>query len=122
MYFHFDVKSQKPKDCSYKKNLSWYVKEIRTNGIQHTMCFLSIPLVADIDFLWTTLSNMFNVYIYTFFYHSNSPQGSTPALLTPTAKRKNLLLQHQQRSSMDTDALELEDHFSDQVSFDLKMI
>lgn len=56
----------------------------------------------------------------TFFlnllFKLNRPQGSTPALLTPTAKRKNLLLQHQQRSSMDTDALELEDHFSDQVS------
>ncbi len=53
------------------------------------------------------------------FSHLNRPQSSTPALLTPTAKRKNLLLQHQQRSSMDTDALELEDHFSDQVSFPL---
>lgn len=41
----------------------------------------------------------------------------TPALLTPTTKRKNLLLQHLQRSSMDTDALEMEDHFNDQVSF-----
>lgn len=86
------------------------------------MFFLSSPLVADIDFFVNyTFQYVRCVHIY-HFYHSNSPQGSTPALLTPTAKRKNLLLQHQQRSSMDTDALELEDHFSDQVNFDLKMI
>lgn len=52
-------------------------------------------------------------------FYSYRPQNSTPGLLTPTAKRKNLLLQHQQRSSMDTDALELEDHFSDQVRIDV---
>lgn len=35
-------------------------------------------------------------------------------LLTPSTKRKHLLLQHQQRSSVDTDALELEEQFADQ--------
>lgn len=34
---------------------------------------------------------------------------SSNLLLTPSSKRKNLLLQHQQRSSVDTDALDLEE-------------
>ncbi|XP_032294128.1 uncharacterized protein [Drosophila virilis] len=34
---------------------------------------------------------------------------SSNMLLTPSSKRKNLLLQHQQRSSVDTDALDLEE-------------
>lgn len=36
--------------------------------------------------------------------------------MTPSEKRKNLLLQHQQRSSVDTEAIETEDHAYDQVS------
>lgn len=67
--------------------------------------------------LTVTLTERLNNYFQPFFHLNNRPQGSSPSLLTPTAKRKNLLLQHQQRSSMDTDALELEDHFSDQVRF-----
>ncbi|XP_031626929.1 uncharacterized protein LOC116343155 isoform X2 [Contarinia nasturtii] len=35
-------------------------------------------------------------------------------LLTPSEKRKNLILQHQQRSSMDTEAIEIEEHSYDQ--------
>lgn len=45
----------------------------------------------------------------------NSASDSGKQLLTPSEKRKNLLLQHQQRSSMDTEAIETEDNSFDQV-------
>lgn len=46
---------------------------------------------------------------------SSTFDAAGPNTITPSAKRKNLLLQHLQRSSMDTEALEMEDHFIDQV-------
>lgn len=47
--------------------------------------------------------------------HFYSAPDSGKTLLTPSEKRKNLILQHQQRSSMDTEAIETEDHSYDQV-------
>lgn len=35
---------------------------------------------------------------------------------SPSSKRKNLLLQHQQRSSMDTEALECEEQYYEKVN------
>lgn len=49
-----------------------------------------------------------------FIHFSGTEHGKT--LLTPSEKRKNLILQHQQRSSMDTEAIETEDHTFEQVS------
>ncbi|XP_055918728.1 uncharacterized protein LOC129950834 [Eupeodes corollae] len=43
----------------------------------------------------------------------SSEKGSTSHLLTPSSKRKNLLLQHQQRSSIDTDFIDFDDQMSD---------
>lgn len=63
---------------------------------------------------------LLNSIILTHFC-GNSPTASTPTLATPSAKRKNLLLQHLQRSSMDTDALELEDMFNGEVEFYLNI-
>lgn len=59
----------------------------------------------------------------TVLHADRSPSESGHSLLvTPTAKRKNLLLQHQQRSSMDTEALEMEDMYAEQVSCRWKAI
>ena len=44
---------------------------------------------------------------------TNSAYDAAILAVTPSAKRKNLLLQHQQRSSMDTEALEMEDQYID---------
>lgn len=56
---------------------------------------------------------MLELMIPSFIFFS--PSDSGPSLLTPTSRRKNLILQHQQRSSMDTEALDLEQE-TDQVS------
>lgn len=63
------------------------------------------------------MGSMMFIVLVGFFLHRNSPSESARSLATPTTKRKNLLLQHLQRSSMDTEALEMEDMHGDQVCF-----
>ncbi|XP_041450683.1 uncharacterized protein LOC111080405 isoform X2 [Drosophila obscura] len=57
------------------------------------------------DGIW----NESQVTVLTADQHISDGSYSSNLLLTPSSKRKNLLLQHQQRSSVDTDALDFEE-------------
>ncbi|XP_055838175.1 uncharacterized protein LOC129906427 [Episyrphus balteatus] len=61
------------------------------------------------DGLW----NDSQVTVVTVEPREESDKGSTSHLLTPSSKRKNLLLQHQQRSSIDTDFIDFDEQMSD---------